>query len=116
MTPKPAARSLLPRWFEPQPAVLPEDEPLICIRDGAVAQVVLNRPDKRNAMSAAMWGGLAPLMAGLDADASVKLVVLRGAGTETFPLVRTFPNLPRLLPMPRAPPATTPRSGARSCR
>jgi enoyl-CoA hydratase/carnithine racemase len=84
MTPKPAAHTLLTRWFEPQPAALPADEPLVCVRDGAVAHVVLNQPGKRNAMGAVMWAAIAPLMAALDADASVRLVVFRGAGAETF--------------------------------
>jgi len=84
MTPTLGAPASLSRWFDPQPATLPADQPLVCVRDGAVAHVVLNRPAKRNAMNAAMWDALAPLMAGLDADASVRLVVLRGAGTAAF--------------------------------
>jgi enoyl-CoA hydratase/carnithine racemase len=84
MTPKFAAPNLLPLWFKPQPAELPADEPLVCVRDGAVAHVVHNRPGKRNAMGAVMWAAIAPLMTALDADASVKLVVFRGAGAESF--------------------------------
>jgi enoyl-CoA hydratase/carnithine racemase len=83
VTPLPAQPTLLHRWFDTE-AALPAHESLACIRDGAVAHVVLNQPDKRNAMNAAMWAGLAPLVARLEADSGVKLVVLRGAGVEAF--------------------------------
>ncbi len=53
-------------------------------RDGAVATVVLNRPDKMNALNLAMWRGLAAAFAELSADDSVRCVVLRGAGTQAF--------------------------------
>ncbi|MCK6572866.1 crotonase/enoyl-CoA hydratase family protein [Myxococcota bacterium] len=49
------------------------------IRD-AVATVELNRPDKLNALNAEAWDTLAPLMRRLDADRSVRVVVLRGRG------------------------------------
>lgn len=52
-------------------------------RDGAVASVVLNRPDKMNALNKAMWQGLGEAFAGLAADPAVRCVVLRGAG-QTF--------------------------------
>jgi enoyl-CoA hydratase/carnithine racemase len=84
VNPEPSTPTLLHRWFEAEPAVLPAGEPLACIHDGSVAHVVLNQPDKRNAMNAAMWAGLAPLMARLEADATVRLVVFRGAGAEAF--------------------------------
>ncbi|MDB5999296.1 MAG: putative enoyl-CoA hydratase [Rhizobacter sp.] len=83
MTPQGGAESL-GLWMSAEPAALPADVALACVRDGPVAHVVLNRPAKRNAMSLAMWAGLAPLMAELEADDSVKLVVFRGAGTQAF--------------------------------
>ncbi|MFB4318632.1 enoyl-CoA hydratase/isomerase family protein [Actinomadura sp. 21ATH] len=46
--------------------------------DGAVATVTLDRPERRNAMTFAMWRGLAAIGRGLPAD--VRVVVLRGAG------------------------------------
>ncbi len=57
---------------------------LACVRDGAVAHVVLNRPASRNAMTRAMWERLAPLARELDADDTVRVVVVRGAGTAAF--------------------------------
>src|SRR4029078_9678605 len=49
-------------------------------RDGAVATIWLDRPEKRNAMTYAMWAGLGATCAELGADADVRVVVLRGAG------------------------------------
>lgn len=53
-------------------------------RDGALATVVLNRPDKLNALNMAMWRGLVAAFEGLAADDSVRCVVLRGAGNQAF--------------------------------
>lgn len=46
--------------------------------DGAVATVVLDRPDKRNAQTPAMWDALADI--GDRLDPAVRVVVLRGEG------------------------------------
>jgi enoyl-CoA hydratase/carnithine racemase len=46
---------------------------------GCVATVTLNRPQRRNAMTPAMWRGLAAIGAGL--PGRVRVVVVRGAGT-----------------------------------
>lgn len=49
-----------------------------------VARVTLNRPDKRNAVSAAMWQELLALAGRLPAATEIKAVVLTGAGTQAF--------------------------------
>ena len=46
-------------------------------RDG-FAVVTLNRPDRRNALTAALMQALADTMAGLDADADIGAIVLTG--------------------------------------
>jgi enoyl-CoA hydratase/carnithine racemase len=51
---------------------------------GAVGWIIFNQPAKRNAINGAMWRGIAPAMAQLDADAEVRCVAFRGAGTEAF--------------------------------
>ncbi len=56
------------------------DEVLVTAQDG-IATVTLNRPDKRNAMNAALLAALAAAFDGLDADRDVRVVVVRGAGT-----------------------------------
>lgn len=49
-------------------------------RDGAVATVLLNRAERRNALSSAMMADLAARLAELDRDDAVRAVVLTGAG------------------------------------
>jgi enoyl-CoA hydratase/carnithine racemase len=49
-------------------------------RDGAVAVLTINRPAKRNAMTAGMWAALPDLLAGLADDAAVRVLVVTGAG------------------------------------
>lgn len=49
-------------------------------REGPVAWVVLDRPDRRNALSPAMWAALPGVLEKLDADPGVRVIGLRGAG------------------------------------
>ncbi len=51
---------------------------------GRVARVVLNRPEKLNCVSSAMWSELASIFRALDADESLRCVVLSGAGGRAF--------------------------------
>ncbi|MDN0198656.1 enoyl-CoA hydratase/isomerase family protein [Streptomyces sp. S.PNR 29] len=46
----------------------------------SVATVVIRHPAKRNAMTAAMWRALPPLLDGLAADPAVRALVLTGEG------------------------------------
>ncbi|MER6031449.1 enoyl-CoA hydratase-related protein [Streptomyces sp. NPDC001851] len=48
--------------------------------EGAVATVVIRNPAKRNAMTAAMWRSLPPLLDGLAHDPGVRALVLTGEG------------------------------------
>ena len=59
-------------------------EPLLVERDDAIATVVLNRPDKLNAMTKPMWRMLGESVAALAADDAVRCIVLRGAGGKAF--------------------------------
>lgn len=54
---------------------------LVSIEDG-VALVTLNRPNQRNALTYAMWNGLARIFGELGRDRAVKAVVLTGAGAD----------------------------------
>jgi enoyl-CoA hydratase/carnithine racemase len=57
---------------------------LLVERQGAVATVVLNKPQSHNAISIDMYRDLPGIVAELDADPSVKVIVLRGAGQKSF--------------------------------
>lgn len=59
-------------------------EHLLVERRGPVATVVLNRPESHNAINVAMYAALPDLVRSLDADADVKVVVVRGAGERSF--------------------------------
>ena len=49
-------------------------------QQGAIATVTLSNPGRRNTMTEAMWRALEPACARLADDASVRAVVVRGAG------------------------------------
>jgi len=59
-------------------------ETILIERDGAIATVKLNRPDKLNALNREMWAGLGAAMHELSADDSLRCIVLRGAGGKAF--------------------------------
>ena len=59
-------------------------DPVYLERANSIATVVLNNPDKLNAMSFAMWMRLGEIMRELEADDSVRCIVLRGAGEKAF--------------------------------
>lgn len=49
-------------------------------REGALAVVTLDRPERKNALSLAMWRALAEAFEGLGAEPEVRAVILTGAG------------------------------------
>lgn len=55
-------------------------EHLLTERDGAVAILTLNRPDRLNAISGPMLAGLSAALVESDRDAEVRCIVLTGAG------------------------------------
>ena len=61
-----------------------ERDALLVERAGAVATLTLNRPERRNAVSYSMWLRLPELLADLDADDAVRVVILTGAGEQAF--------------------------------
>ena len=48
--------------------------------DGPVAWVVIDRPERRNALAPAMWAALPELLHKLDTDSTVRVIGIRGAG------------------------------------
>src|SRR5262245_40215887 len=59
-------------------------EPVLVERDEGIQTVILNRPEKLNALNKAMWRGLDDAFASLEGDNSVRAIVLRGAGEKAF--------------------------------
>ena len=59
-------------------------DPILVTRDGPIATVVLNRPDRLNALNRALWAGLGESMRQLSADDALRCVVVRGAGDKAF--------------------------------
>ena len=53
------------------------------IRNSA-GYLILNTPDRRNALSYDMWAGIPPIIERFAADPKVRVVVLTGQGTEAF--------------------------------
>lgn len=49
-------------------------------RDGAILSVQLNRPEKKNAVTAAMYQSLADALNAANADSGVRVVLIHGAG------------------------------------
>jgi enoyl-CoA hydratase len=69
------------------PAMLgpnPFDPRLTVSREGTIATVTFNRPERRNAFDLPMWRGLHAVMLHLSADDGLRCVVLRGAGEKAF--------------------------------
>jgi enoyl-CoA hydratase len=60
-----------------------DDELLYEVRDG-IARVTFNRPQARNALTFAMYERLAAVCAEVDADRSIKAMLLTGAGDRAF--------------------------------
>lgn len=60
-----------------------EGKILARIADG-VGRIVFNQPEKRNAMSIAMWDGLTTALDRFAEDEGVRVVVLEGAGDKAF--------------------------------
>lgn len=66
------------------PAMSTDQEFVLLGRNGEVAIVTLNRPEKLNAWHATMRRQLADMLRALNADASVRAIVITGAGDVAF--------------------------------
>ncbi|WP_119268603.1 enoyl-CoA hydratase [Taklimakanibacter deserti] len=53
-------------------------------REGAVGHVMLDRPERRNALNRDMWAALPGLITTLDRDPDTRVLVIRGSGAEAF--------------------------------
>jgi len=57
---------------------------VLVARDGAIATATLNRPEKLNALTRAMWQDLGAAIEALSADDALRCIVVRGAGEKAF--------------------------------
>lgn len=53
-------------------------------KEGAIGWLVLDNPERLNAISSEMWRGFPKAMAQYDADPDVRVVILRGEGEKAF--------------------------------
>jgi enoyl-CoA hydratase/carnithine racemase len=53
---------------------------ILTSRDGAVQRIQINRPEKKNALTADMYAAIADAIKAADADAGVRVVLLHGTG------------------------------------
>lgn len=53
-------------------------------QSGEIARIVFNQPEKRNAVSLEMWEAVEAAVARFEADASVRILILSGAGGKAF--------------------------------
>jgi len=60
------------------------DQSILVARNGAIAIVTLNNPDRLTALTFATWRRLGELMHELDVDDGLRCIVLRGAGEKAF--------------------------------
>jgi enoyl-CoA hydratase len=53
-------------------------------RDGPVGRLVLDNPERRNAIGADMWHAIPKAIGELNSDAAIRVIVIRGEGTQAF--------------------------------
>jgi enoyl-CoA hydratase len=60
------------------------NEHVVLRRDGEIAEIVLNRPEKQNALSRAMWLSIAQFAREAESDPQLRVLILRGASPQAF--------------------------------
>ncbi len=71
---------------------------VLCEREQYVTTLVLNRPEKRNAMSPEMLGSLRDYLRRLATDGVTRVLVIRGQGSEAFSAGYDIGRLPERQP------------------
>jgi enoyl-CoA hydratase/carnithine racemase len=56
------------------------DDPILCVKDGAVATVTFNRPEKLNAFTHGMYQALHTLLEALESESVIRVVIITGRG------------------------------------
>jgi len=61
-----------------------ENNSILVDKRGSIATVTLNRPEKLNALTQAMWERVGSIFLELDDDENLRCIILRGAGDRAF--------------------------------
>jgi enoyl-CoA hydratase/carnithine racemase len=69
---------------ETVPGATQTEDDIVVTRDGPIMTVLFNRPQRRNAMTWAMYDRLHAACDEVDNDDSIRVLVLRGAGGKSF--------------------------------
>jgi len=59
-------------------------EKMIAAKDGAVGWMIFNNPKRHNALSFDMWEAIPSILDQFEADAEIRVIVLKGAGEKSF--------------------------------
>lgn len=54
------------------------------VKDGPIAWIIFDHPQRRNAMSIDMWQALPRMLDEIESSAEIRVIVLKGAGNEAF--------------------------------
>ena len=57
---------------------------MIAEKDGPIGWITFNNPERRNAVSMAMWEALADIVRDYENDKAIRVIVLKGAGDQAF--------------------------------
>jgi len=57
---------------------------LIARRENGLGWLIFNNPERRNALSLAMWQGITEIVREFEADPAVRVIVLKGEGEKAF--------------------------------
>lgn len=66
------------------PDILSPQSAVYMAAKGSFGYIILNRPKKRNAMSAEMWRAIPDAVAALDANADVRVIIIKSATEKAF--------------------------------
>jgi 2-(1,2-epoxy-1,2-dihydrophenyl)acetyl-CoA isomerase len=75
-----AACLVVYRWQSPRREKTMTETTILLQRDGAVARLTLNRPERLNALTLGMLGELSAALTDLDGDDTIRAIILTGTG------------------------------------
>ena len=66
------------------------------IKSGEIAEIVMNRPEKLNALNSHVWQGLVELFGEAGADKKIKVVILRSSAERAFAAGADISEFPKV--------------------